>query len=160
MHFSLFSQLIANVCFFVFVSILSVSSKTLEYSLTVSYFDGRPDGVPKRILGFNNQFPGPTLRAEKNDWLRITVTNLIQDQTTTTTIHWHGIEQYLTPWQDGPRMLTQCDIPYNSSYIYEFPAIQSGTYWYHSHHSGQVTDGVWGVLIIDNSPGEVHSYYG
>src|SRR5271154_6160861 len=104
-----------------------VSTKEVVYDLSVSYFDGAPDGVPKRVLGVNGQFPGPTLRASKHDILTIKVTNLIQDQQTTT-IHWHGLEQYLTPFQDGPRMLTQCDIPFNHSNTYQFEVIQSGTY--------------------------------
>lgn len=105
-----------------------VSGKTVDYELTASYFLGAPDGVEKQILGFNNQFPGPVLRATKGDTLRVKVTNMIQDKQGTT-IHWHGLEQYLTPWQDGARLLTQCDIPYNESFTYEFDLLQSGTYW-------------------------------
>lgn len=95
----------------------------------------------------------------KGDWLRIKVNNQIQDGQTTT-IHWHGLEQFLSPWQDGPRMLTQCDIPYNHSFTYEFELLQSGSYWYHSHHTSQYAEGLWGVLIVDNTPAEIHAYDG
>lgn len=104
------------------------ANKEIFYDLVASYFERAPDGVPKKILGFNKQFPGPTLRATKGDILNIKVTNNILEGHTTT-IHWHGMEQFLTPWEDGPRMLTQCDIPYNASYTYRFQAVQSGTYW-------------------------------
>lgn len=113
---------------FVLAFIPISTSKEIYYEFNVSYFDGAPDGVPIRILGVNNQFPGPTIRATKYDILTIKVTNQIQDHQSTT-FHWHGIEQYLTPFEDGPRMITQCDIPFNSSFIYQFQVNQAGTYW-------------------------------
>lgn len=104
------------------------AAKEVYYDFTIRYFEAAPDGVPVQILGVNNQFPGPTIRATKNDILTVKATNQIQDRQSTT-IHWHGLEQYLTPFVDGPRMVTQCDIPFNSSFTYRFQLIQSGTYW-------------------------------
>lgn len=113
-----------------------LDSKTIHYSLTVSYLSVALDGVTKRMLVFNNLSPpGPTLQASKGDELLVKVTNRI-DPDETTTIHWHGIEQFYSPFQDGPRMITQCDIPYNYSHTYRFILHQSGTYWYHAHHTG------------------------
>ena len=50
----------------------------LEYDFRVSWFDGAPNGMMRRILGVNNQFPGPTIRGKKGDLLRVHVTNAIQ----------------------------------------------------------------------------------
>lgn len=109
---------------------LSLSlGRTVHYDLTISYFNGAPDGVPKRVLGINGNFPGPTLRATIGDWLEVNVINRIQDGQGTT-IHFHGIEMRGHQWQDGPRMLTQCDIPSGANYTYRFPLEQSGTYWF------------------------------
>lgn len=68
-------------------------------------------------------------------------------------------EQYKTCYEDGPRMIVHCDIPYGYTHTYKFRARQAGTYWYHSHHTGQYGEGLWGIMIIDNTP-EVHKYYG
>lgn len=117
---------------FLFIAVFPIapiSVKIVTYSLKTYYIDFAPDGVAKKVLTFNGQFPGPTLHAAKGDLLSVSVTNLIQDFQTTT-IHWHGLEQYLTPFQDGPRMITQCDIPYNATHVYNIPLKQSGTYWY------------------------------
>lgn len=49
---------------------------------------------------------------------------------------------------DGVPGITQCPIPPNGSYTYNFTATQYGTTWYHSHYSLQYTDGVLGPLTI------------
>jgi len=132
-------------------------SKIRRYDLTIKYFMGNPDGVTKKILGVNGQFPGPTIRANKGGLLTIRVTNRIQTKEATT-IHWHGFEQVLTPFQDGLEGVTQCGIPYGATMTYYFELKQAGTYWWHSHHSTQYTDGCWGSLIVGNTPREVYDY--
>ena len=49
---------------------------------------------------------------------------------------------------DGTYSITQCDIPPNSSFTYNFTLQQSGTYWYHAHWSTTYQDGLFGPLII------------
>lgn len=39
------------------------------YDLRMHYIYGSPDGVLKRILAFNGQFPGPTLRCARGKWM-------------------------------------------------------------------------------------------
>src|SRR3546814_14064555 len=36
-----------------------------------------------------------------------------------------------------------------STFVYEFPVVQSGTYWYHSHSGLQEQLGHYGPIVID-----------
>lgn len=55
-----------------------------------------------------------------------------------TTIHWHGIRQFMTNDMDGANGVTQCPIAPNQTFTYRFNATQYGHTWYHSHYSLQV----------------------
>ncbi|CAG8779728.1 7936_t:CDS:2, partial [Rhizophagus irregularis] len=62
-------------------------------------------------------------------------------------IHAHGVFQRGTPWFDGVAGQTQCLIPDNYAFTYDFTVPdQAGTYWYHSHALTQYVDGsCWSV---------------
>lgn len=77
---------------------------------------------------FNGQVPGPTIRFREGDRVQIDVINHLPE---TTTVHWHGL--ILPNVMDGPAMITQAPIEHGQMYRYEFTAVQSGTYLYHSH---------------------------
>jgi FtsP/CotA-like multicopper oxidase with cupredoxin domain len=95
---------------------------------------------------FNGQVPGPTLRFRQGDRVQINVTNRLPETTTT---HWHGL--ILPNVMDGPANVTQPPIENGQTYRYEFSAVQSGTYFYHSHDhvDRQQALGLYGALIID-----------
>jgi FtsP/CotA-like multicopper oxidase with cupredoxin domain len=95
---------------------------------------------------FNGQVPGPTLRFRQGDRVRINVTNRLRD---TTTVHWHGL--VLPNVMDGPANVTQKPIERGQVYHYEFTAVQSGSFLYHSHDhvDRQQSLGLYGALIID-----------
>lgn len=97
---------------------------------------------------FNGQVPGPTLRFRQGDHVRINVHNRLP---ATTTVHWHGL--ILPNVMDGPAQVTQSPIQSGQMYRYEFTAVQSGTYFYHSHDhvDRQQSLGLYGALIIDPS---------
>ncbi|EJU00486.1 multicopper oxidase, partial [Dacryopinax primogenitus] len=51
--------------------------------------------------------------------------------------------------QDAAIGVTQCPIPPDGTYTYFKSADeQHGTFWYHSHHSAQRADGLFGALIV------------
>ena len=52
-----------------------------------------------------------------------------------TCIHWHGL--ILPNLMDGVPFVTQDPIPPGGSFLYDFPLVQSGTYWMHSHYGLQ-----------------------
>lgn len=63
-----------------------------------------------------------------------------------------GIEMLGTPWSDGMPGLSQDHIQPNSSFTYRWKATQHGSFWYHSHSSGLVSDGLFGAIIIHPKP--------
>ncbi len=102
--------------------------------------------VSVNAYAFNGQVPGPTLRFRQGDRVRINVTNHLPDSTT---VHWHGL--VLPNVMDGVANVTQKPIQNGEVYRYEFTALQSGTYLYHSHDhvDRQQALGLYGALIID-----------
>ncbi|CAG8647551.1 4895_t:CDS:10, partial [Funneliformis caledonium] len=119
---------------------------TRYYNLTLSRAELKPDGFTRMVWTSNNQYPGPMIRANKGDRMVIYVQNDLDDGTT---IHWHGLFQQGTTYYDGVAGQTQCIIPDNSAFVYNFTAgNQTGTYWWHSHFLAQYVDGLRGPLII------------
>lgn len=53
----------------------------------------------------HGSYPGPTIRANENDMLEITVVNKLFSEATT--MHWHGIHPLEQPYMDGARDVTQ-----------------------------------------------------
>ena len=102
--------------------------------------------VSVNAYAFNGQVPGPTLRFRQGDRVRINVTNRLPE---TTTVHWHGL--VLPNVMDGPANITQKPIERGQVYRYEFTAVQSGSFLYHSHDhvDRQQALGLYGALIID-----------
>jgi hypothetical protein len=102
--------------------------------------------VSATAYAYNGQVPGPTLRFRQGDRVRINVTNRLPD---TTTVHWHGL--VLPNVMDGPAEITQSPIEHGQVYRYEFTAVQSGSFFYHSHDhvDRQQALGLYGALIID-----------
>ncbi|KAK8171366.1 Cupredoxin [Phyllosticta citrichinensis] len=119
---------------------------TRYYEFTVSYLNISPDGVDKAGLVINGQYPGPLIEANWGDWIEVKVNNALPDEGTA--IHWHGLLQKETGWEDGVPAVTQCPIAPNDTYVYRFQADLYGTSFYHSHYSSQFLGGAFGPLII------------
>lgn len=83
-----------------------------------------PDGVERRMVVFNNSFPGPLIEANWGDTLVIHVQNNLQSNGyfitffifvvthfVRTSVHWHGILQKQNGANDGVAGVTQCFLP-------------------------------------------------
>jgi FtsP/CotA-like multicopper oxidase with cupredoxin domain/plastocyanin len=103
-------------------------------------------GVTVRAWTYNGQLPGPELRVQEGDTVRILVKNSLP---VPTTIHWHGID--VTNSMDGVPGVTQDPIQPGETFTYEFVAKPAGTRWYHSHQDPemQVPLGLYGPLIVE-----------
>lgn len=103
-------------------------------------------GITVDAFAFNGQVPGPRLVITEGDRVRIDVTNNLPESTT---VHWHGL--ILPNAMDGPAEVTQAPIETGQAYSYEFVALQSGTFFYHSHDhvDRQQALGLYGALIIE-----------
>jgi CopA family copper-resistance protein len=55
---------------------------------------------------------------------------------------------------DGVPGLSFPGIAPGETYVYQFPIMQSGTYWYHAHSGFQEQTGLYGPIIIDPRGGE------
>jgi manganese oxidase len=102
---------------------------------------------PVAALGYNGQWPGPTIRVTQGDKLRVTFKNNLKE---TTGVHFHGVE-FDDFFQDGVPFVTQKPIVPGGSYTYEFTATTAGSLMYHSHHNAtdQVGRGLLGAFIVE-----------
>ncbi len=95
-------------------------------------------------MAINGSIPAPALTFTQGDTAEIYVHNEMDVETS---IHWHGV--FLPNRFDGVPWLTQKPIKPHSTYLYKFPIIQNGTYWYHSHSAFQEQSGMYGALIFN-----------
>ncbi|KAG6844817.1 Acyl-coenzyme A oxidase 2 [Tephrocybe sp. NHM501043] len=110
-----------------------------------------PDGFSRSAVLAGGTYPGPVITGKKGDRFQLNVIDALTDNTMlrSTSIHWHGILQNKTNWEDGVSFITQCPIAANDSFVYDFRVYdQAGTFWYHSHLSTQYCDGLRGPFII------------
>ncbi|KAL1297976.1 hypothetical protein AAFC00_006483 [Neodothiora populina] len=124
------------------------TGKTVTYDWSIGWTTAAPDGFERPVIGINGEWPCPTMRVDYGDRVIVRVTNNLGNQSTS--IHWHGIFQYGSSEMDGTVGTSQCPIAPGQTMEYDWIANQTGTYWYHSHDSGQYPDGLWGPLIIDD----------
>ncbi|WBO24006.1 copper resistance system multicopper oxidase [Sphingomonas abietis] len=104
----------------------------------------RVDGRSAHAIGINGTVPGPLIRLREGQPLRLHVENALDSWSS---IHWHGL---LLPSQyDGVPGVSFPGIAPHSSFLYEFPIRQAGTYWYHSHSGFQEQLGLHGPIVID-----------
>ncbi len=95
----------------------------------------------------NDGIPGPEIRAKLGDTIRVNVENLLG---VPTTMHFHGMTQFRTPFMDGDEMVSNCPIQPGYSHTYEFVAHPAGTTFYHSHSGSQRVSGMTGPLIVED----------
>ncbi len=94
---------------------------------------------------YNGQVPGPTIRAEIGDKVRIRFINKLPMGTD---MHLHGIDK---PNEfDGVAPLTQDLVESGDSFDYDFTAVETAVAMYHPHAHGYlaIPNGLWGALII------------
>ncbi|MGY4398433.1 CopA family copper-resistance protein [Sphingomonas sp. UYAg733] len=115
-----------------------------DIKLTIARQSMVIDGRPSRAIGINGTVPGPLIRLQEGQNVRL---HVINDLDVESSIHWHGL---LVPTQfDGVPGVSFPGISPRSTFVYEFPLRQSGTYWYHSHSGLQEQLGHYGPIVID-----------
>lgn len=119
-------------------------TKTVRYDLYVRDTIVNYTGKKQHAISVNGSIPAPTLAFTIGDTALIYVHNLADEPTS---IHWHGVQ--LPNRMDGVPYLTQQPIAPHTTYIYKFPVVQTGTYWYHSHVAVQEQIGLYGALIFN-----------
>lgn len=122
------------------------TNTTVEYTLVASEFDWEvKPGKTVRAWGFNQQVPGPVLKAKRGDTL---VVKVINNLTEPTMVHWHGIR--LPASMDGTGEV-QKPIEPGETFEYRFQLPDAGTFWYHSHQNEtvQMERGMYGGIVVE-----------
>ncbi|HET9398811.1 MAG TPA: copper resistance system multicopper oxidase [Sphingomicrobium sp.] len=127
---------------------LATSSQTVlsgtDIRMTVADSRFAVGGRTGHAVTINGTLPAPLVRLKEGQDVRITVDNHLDEDTS---IHWHGL---IVPFEmDGVPGISFPGIRPRSSFTYQFPIRQSGTYWYHSHSGLQEQSGHYGPIIID-----------
>ena len=119
------------------------------FRLSIDKIDQKIDELKPSLaaLGYNKQWPGPTIRVNEGDKVRAIFTNNLDE---TTGVHFHGVE-FEDFFQDGVPFVTQKPFAPGETYTYEFTASRPGSLMYHSHHNAtdQVGRGLLGPFIVD-----------
>jgi FtsP/CotA-like multicopper oxidase with cupredoxin domain len=124
-----------------------------DIELTIDHAPLRINGRAGHGIAINGSVPGPMIRLKEGQNVRIAVTNRLSEDTS---IHWHGL---ILPFQmDGVPGVSFPGIKPGQTFVYEFPVVQAGTYWYHSHSGLQELEGHYAPLVIDPKGAEPAPY--
>jgi FtsP/CotA-like multicopper oxidase with cupredoxin domain len=127
----------------------SIEGGVKVFRLTIDEIDQKIDELKQTIpaLGYNKQWPGPTIRVTQGDRVRAIFTNNLKE---TTGVHFHGVE-FDDFFQDGVPFVTQKPMAPGETYTYEFTATNAGSLMYHSHHNAtdQVGRGLLGAFLVE-----------
>ncbi|MGK9368392.1 multicopper oxidase family protein [Melioribacter sp. Ez-97] len=103
-------------------------------------------GFDIHTLAFNNSVPGPEIRVNRGDNVRVIFRNKTE---LNHTIHWHGMH---VPWRmDGVPYVNQMPVMPGQTFVYEFTAEPYGTHFYHCHWGTllHMQSGMFGSLIVE-----------
>ncbi|MFM8944392.1 MAG: multicopper oxidase domain-containing protein, partial [Actinomycetota bacterium] len=124
--------------------------KVFRLTATNVRWETKP-GVFVDAMAYNGQIPGPELRVQPGDKVRVVVTN---DMDQPTVMHFHGLT--VPNGMDGVPYITQDPILPGSYFTYEFTVKDPpGMYVYHSHFNSteQVGKGLYGAIIVEPASG-------
>ncbi|MFI8947602.1 multicopper oxidase family protein [Streptomyces sp. NPDC053750] len=105
------------------------------------------DGRKTSTWGFNGDYLGPTLRAERGEKVRVRIRNGLDEPST---VHWHGM--HLPAEMDGgPHQMVAPGATWSPHWTVDQPA---ATLWYHPHPHGatekHVQRGLAGMFLLDD----------
>ena len=122
-------------------------------AMTIGHTPFKVDGRIGHAVTINGTVPGPLVRLQEGQNVRLAVTNHLDEDTS---IHWHGL---LLPFQmDGVPGVSFPGIKPGETFNYEFKVRQNGTYWYHSHSGLQEQMGHYGPIVIDPAGADPVAY--
>ncbi|MBU3700656.1 MAG: hypothetical protein FGM58_01235 [Acidimicrobiia bacterium] len=122
-----------------------------QIDLTASIIDWEVEpGKVVKAWAYNGQVPGPSIKVQPNDRIRVTLKN---DTPMGQDIHWHGIS---TPFgQDGVAPISQPLVQPGETYTYEFTAPSRPEMgMYHPHNGGEISvvNGMYGQFQVGEVP--------
>ncbi len=98
---------------------------------------------------YNGVVPGPEIRVDVGDKVKIILTN---ELTESTNIHFHGIR--VPNSFDGVDPYTQMPVTPGETFTYEFTTLEPAVGIYHPHHDAQIQipDGLFGAFMVGEMP--------
>ncbi len=125
-------------------TILEDGTKQWELTASVIQWETEP-GTILEAYAYNGTVPGPQLRAEVGDRIRIILHNELPEPTT---IHSHGL--IVPNGMDGVPGITQDAVMPGESFTYEYTVRNAGSHMYHSHFMAehQVPIGLLGAFVV------------
>lgn len=107
---------------------------TKQFDLTAEIIEWEVEkGKTVEAWAYNGQVPGPTIKVNVGDKVRVNLINKLKESTV---LHFHGID--VPNELDGVPDVTQAPVKPGASYTYEFTATEVAVGMYHSHHNAQV----------------------
>ncbi len=119
---------------------------TLQWELTASVIQWETEpGTVVEAYAYNGMVPGPQLRAQVGDRIRIILHNELPEPTT---IHSHGL--LVPPEMDGVPVISQPAVMPGETFTYEYTLRNAGSHMYHSHFMAetQVPMGLLGAFVV------------
>ncbi len=123
---------------------------TKQYEITIAITPWEVEaGKVVDAWTYNGQVPGPAIRVNDGDRVSVIFHNELPMGTD---VHFHGVK--LENQMDGVAPLTQPLIEPGDSFTYTFVAEGRAVSMYHAHHHGQlqVPNGLFGTIIIGDTP--------
>lgn len=141
----------------VILAISGVQASAGTYNLALERHTVNITGHPATAMLINGQLPGPMLHFKEGENVTVNVTNRLDEPAS---IHWHGL--IVPPDMDGVPGISPGygnGIQPGTTFTYRFTVKQSGTYWYHSHSSGEQEQlGIYAPIIIDPRQPDPYRY--
>ena len=123
---------------------------TKEFDITAKITDWEVEpGKTVKAWTYNGTVPGPTIKVQPGDKVRIVLDNQLPQSTV---IHFHGL--IVPNAMDGVPDVTQPPVKPGEKFTYEFVAQGPAVGMYHSHDYAehQVPDGLLGAFLVGDEP--------
>ncbi|KAJ1946675.1 ferroxidase fet3 [Linderina macrospora] len=104
----------------------------------------------RRAIGVNRSAVIPPIVATVDDMLVINAKNSLDEGTS---LHIHGYIYNGTSYFDGAQMVCGCSIAPKSTFTYEIPLKQAGTFWIHGHSNHHNVEGLRAPLVVQTPVG-------
>jgi FtsP/CotA-like multicopper oxidase with cupredoxin domain len=116
-----------------------------SYRLAAQQVEVDLGGRVVRTWAYGDSVPGPPIRANAGDLVRIGFTNGLPQETS---VHWHGLA--IRNDMDGVPHVTSDPVPPGGTFGFEFVVPDPGTYWFHPHTGLQTDRGLYAAFIVDD----------
>lgn len=120
---------------------------TRVFAMTAQEGSTQIAGEQVRTWGFDGDYLGPTLRAERGEDVRVHIDNALPEATT---VHWHGMH-VPAAMDGGPHQMIEAGGRWVPEWTVRQPA---ASLWYHPHPHGKTAEhvarGLVGMFLLDD----------